>query len=81
MLQPFKLVDELGRYQAMARMDWEQADSENRALRDKGNGRRWVPDLERKVDDVFDNVPFATNATGDELVRLLARFDPNEEAR
>ncbi len=45
MLQPFKLVDELGRYQAMARMDWEQADSENRALRDLGNGRRWVPDL------------------------------------
>ncbi len=47
MLQPFKLVDELGRYQAMARMDWEQADKENRALRDKGNGRRWVPDHDK----------------------------------
>ncbi len=47
MLQPFKLVDELGRYQAMARMDWEQADRQNHRLRELGSGRRWVPDRDK----------------------------------
>ena len=44
MIQPFKLVDELGRYQAMTRMDWSTADKENARMRELGNGRRWVPD-------------------------------------